>query len=333
MGYVDDDLVGREAKIKEIFPGLADQAIIVASGPDRERALLVNDALYEALTQAGFSSDEVFSVSPFMPASKTQEGSVKAARELFRDPEGSLEAAFLEAGFRADYFLGLKKTIEGQKLGIADYEGTSLERFVTESVRESEGRWDVLTRLRASDDAQIDRLVKVADSVPGCTVVSERLETRAALSTMQTEIIRMLGIWFVVALIMLAVARKSLKFGLRAVVPAVMGVACAGGFFGLVGRPLTPVSAAALTLVMGLGIDYGIFMQGGRRATVAEAAPAVLASAFTTLAAFGVLASARTKAMSDLGMIILVGVLVAVFTAIVLVPLMSRRQNEKAVDP
>ena len=104
-------------------------------------------------------------------------------------------------------------------------------------------------------------------------------------------------------------------------------------FFGLVGRPLTPVSAAALTLVMGLGIDYGIFMQGGRRATVGEAAPAVLASAFTTLAAFGVLASARTRAMADLGLIILVGVLVAVFTAIVLVPLLSPRRAEKTVEP
>jgi predicted exporter len=81
------------------------------------------------------------------------------------------------------------------------------------------------------------------------------------------------------------------------------------------------------------GIDYGIFMQGGRRATVREAAPAVLASAFTTLAAFGVLASARTKAMADLGLIILVGVLVAVFTAIVLVPLLSPQRAEKAVEP
>ncbi len=333
MGHVDDDLAGREAKIKEIFPGLADQALIVASGPDRERALLANDALYNALTQAGFEPGEIFSVSPFMPAMKTQERSLKAARELFRDPDGSLEAAFLEVGFRAEYFLKLRKTIEGQNLTIEDYEGTSLERFVAESVREGEGRWDVLTRLRAGDDALIDRLVKVAASVPGCRVVSERLETRAALSTMQVEIIRMLGIWLVVALVMLTVARRSLLFGLRAVAPAVMGVACGAGFFGLVGRPLTPVSAAALTLVMGLGIDYGIFMQGGRRATVREAAPAVLASAFTTLAAFGVLASARTKAMADLGLIIMVGVLVAVFTAIVLVPLLSPGRAEKAVDP
>jgi hypothetical protein len=76
---------------------------------------------------------------------------------------------------------------------------------------------------------------------------------------------------------------------------------------------------------MGLGIDYGIFMQCKGSGALSHTASAVFASALTTVAGFGVLALSRVQAMADLGLIILVGVLGALVAALFLVPALSRK--------
>jgi predicted RND superfamily exporter protein len=80
---------------------------------------------------------------------------------------------------------------------------------------------------------------------------------------------------------------------------------------------------------MGLGIDYGIFMQPKRSGTLSHTASAVFASALTTVAGFGVLALSRVQAMADLGLIILVGVLGALVAALLLIPALSPKTPDK----
>jgi len=327
LGSVDPDLAQREALLREVFPGLADQALIVSTGSDRDRALLANDQLYEALLEAGVERSELVSISPFLPAAETQARGLAAARELYGNGPRSARKAFADAGFAGSYFEGLAAGIDPAALVPKDYADTGLSGLLAETVHEEAGRHHVLTRVRAPDDPALDALARVADRVDGARLISERLEARQSLERLQAELVRMLGIWLGLALLGLAIVQRSVFFGLRAALPAVIGVATAAGAFGLLDRPLTTVAAAGLTLVMGLGIDYGIFMQLGDRAARKEAAPAVLASAFTTLAAFGVLAAAQTRAMADLGLIILVGVAAAALAALALLPAITRGGN------
>ncbi len=328
LGYRDPDLASREAKLAEVFPGLSDQAAIVASGDTVEEALAVNDEAWRELARAGIGRERIVSIAPFLPARATQQAARIAAGRLLADTEGTA-AAFGDAGFAPGYLRDLRRRLEISPLVPDDFSGTALEAVVADAVRGEGRRFHVLTRVQAGGDAELDALARVAAAIDGLELVSERLETRHALGAMLGDLGRMLGIWLAVALVVLGALNRSPRFGLMSALPALFGVAVAMGLFGLLGRPLTLVVGAGLTLVLGLGIDYGLFVvsAGGRR--TGEVAPAVTASALTTLAAFGVLALSDTRAMADLGLVILAGVSAAMLAALVLLPALEPGRHDR----
>jgi predicted exporter len=330
LGYVDGDLEKKSGVLRDLFPGFSDQALVVASGATYERALQANDALYDALRGRGFGRTEVISISPFLPSLKTQSRAVAAVQEVVGGARGKRTAELFEqAGFKASYFARVADPTMVEPIVPTTYAHSSLGQVVEDALKTDGTRLFVLTRVRAGDDATIDRLAGIVKTVAGCKLVSERLETLKVLSVLQREIVWMLAVWIGAALIMLSLSERSLWFGLRSTVPALFGVSLVVFLFALLDRPLTPVASAGITLVMGLGIDYGIFMQTKRSDALSDTASAVFASALTTVAGFGVLALSRVQAMADLGLIILVGVLGALVAALLLIPALSPKASDK----
>ncbi len=326
LGYVDPDLEKRSHLLRTLFPGFSDQALVIASGVTYEQALQVNDALYDALSAAGVGGAEVISVSPFLPSRKTQRGALARVREVVEGERGKRTVAlFEEAGFTADYISRVVDQTRVEPIVPETYGQSNLGQVVEEALRTDGTRFFVLTRIRAQDDETIHRLADIVAPIGGCRLVSERLETEQVMTVLQREIIWMLAVWFGAAFIVLSLSERSAWFGLRATVPALFGVSLVIFLFSVLGRPLTPIASAGITLVMGLGIDYGIFMQSKRSMALSTTASAVVASALTTVAAFGVLALSRVQAMADMGLIILVGVLGALAAALLLVPALSKK--------
>ncbi len=329
---VDEALEKKEAVLLEAFPGVTGTALLVATGETDEAALRVNDLLYEKLKAAGIEHKEILSIAPFLPSKETQAISQKSVRGMF---EGARAKEWFAAeGFKESYVRKLAAGVGDASLTAASYRGTSLEKLVKESLVTHGGQSRVVTRVRIHEERRLEMLEKLSEETPGVAIASERLEISRALTMLQRELVWMLGVWLGAALIVLSIVMRSPAFGLRAALPAMIGVAAAVGLFGFLGRPLTPVASAGVTLVMGLGIDYGIFMQsetGKKRGAVTYA---VIASALTTLAGFGVLSLAATRAMADLGLIVLVGVTAALATAIWLIPALStmKRTGNVAVN-
>jgi len=161
--------------------------------------------------------------------------------------------------------------------------------------------------------------------VPGCRALSERGEAGAALTALHRDLAWMLGIWGAVALVLIAAVERSLLFSLRAVLPPAFGVLAAVGLYGLLGRPLTPVASAALVMVLGLGINYGVYVEHEPAAERGRVAAAVFADALTTIVGFAALAFADNRAMADIGIMIVVGLTAAMLCAMIALPALKRR--------
>jgi predicted exporter len=93
---------------------------------------------------------------------------------------------------------------------------------------------------------------------------------------------------------------------------------------GATGQGLQLFHMLALMLLLGIGVDYGIFLheRGSRRDSVAWLAVGI--SATSTLLSFGLLALSRTPALQAFGLMMLIG-LVAVWLA---VPCFAGAQSE-----
>lgn len=91
----------------------------------------------------------------------------------------------------------------------------------------------------------------------------------------------------------------------RALLPALFGMLGALAAFGWAGIPVTLFTTLAIVLVLGLGVDYGIFLT--RSPTDGRTAAAVLFSGVTTLLSFGLLSASETPALAAFGWTVVYG--------------------------
>jgi predicted exporter len=117
--------------------------------------------------------------------------------------------------------------------------------------------------------------------------------------------------WLLVVVYLIAGVVLSRRFGWREVPSLLLPSAAASlvtlGLFGWFGVPVNLFTLLALWLVLGLGVDYGIFLRHGRTA-LGTAVLSVTLSALTTLLAFGLLAFSATPFIRSIGLTLLISI-------------------------
>ncbi len=148
----------------------------------------------------------------------------------------------------------------------------------------------------------------------------------ASMDAARTALVSRAALGGLAVFILLSIRHRSAFMAVVALAPAATAVTGALGLMALSGRPWNPVSLAAMVPVLGLAVDYGVFMT--ERAT--RTAPrAVILSAATTLAGFATLALAYSPALFGVGVATVAGVGMAALTALLVVPaVLDRRQIE-----
>jgi predicted exporter len=122
-----------------------------------------------------------------------------------------------------------------------------------------------------------------------------------------------LGVAMLVVLVVLSVRYGARRAG-AVVVPALLGLGAALALAGYRAMPVTLFSVMALILVLGVGVNYAIFLVEGRGRSGATGV-AVLLCAATTVLSFGLLAFSGTPALAGFGAMLLPGIAVAVLLA------------------
>src|SRR4030042_5944034 len=108
---------------------------------------------------------------------------------------------------------------------------------------------------------------------------------------------------------------------LLALLPISTGLILMMGFMGISGLSFNIFNIIAAILVIGLGIDYGIFMVCRLTERYGhQAEQAILTSGLTTLAGFGALILARHPALQSIGITVLIGIGTAIPTALWVIP-------------
>ncbi len=149
----------------------------------------------------------------------------------------------------------------------------------------------------------------------------------ADVGVLRADRIALLGL-LLTFLNLLVYDRRALAGTLIQLMPLVVGLVWTLGFWALLGLQINVVSIIALPLILGLGIDYGVYIfnrivqEGETRIdyAVMETGKAVLLSALTTIIGFGSLLASVHQGFFHLGLLVSVGITMCYVASVVFLP-------------
>ncbi len=161
--------------------------------------------------------------------------------------------------------------------------------------------------LRGIDSAdRLQRAARVASTVPGVRWVDTVSDVSAIMARYRYRMGGVIAISY--CLVLAALGWRFGRRAWRALLPTALASALTLALLALLGQPLQLFNVLALLLILGMGVDYGIFLleQPGRDAT--RPFLSVSLAAASTLLAFGLLALSATPALRAFGLTMLFGI-------------------------
>lgn len=158
--------------------------------------------------------------------------------------------------------------------------------------------------------------------------------TAALATVLQRDLERALVLAFVLALLMVTLWLRSLRVGLCALLPSVVGLSLTLGVILLLGVELTLVSFVAVPFVLGIGVDEGVHLVGHFRhgaVDTGETGVSVARTSIGTILGFSALLFAESPSLVALGAIVGGGSFLCMAACLfVLAPLLARRASAAA---
>lgn len=199
-----------------------------------------------------------------------------------------------------------------------------------------------LVNIRTTDDVDLNNLEleleKILDQVPeppgiraslGGTIIESQVTDRTIQPDMQkTSMYSLVGILVITLLIF-----RSVKYGFTPLTTIIFGSLWAMGYVGLTGMGLSPQTSGVLSMIMGIGIDFGIQVATRYRMELADKNPVdsmsmalnsvIIPMSTTALAAligFQAMSLGRLTFLADMGTMMSYGVVASMAAAITVVP-------------
>jgi predicted exporter len=303
---MDPDIKSEDERVRGRVTRSEPGRFAVVVGKDEAEALEALDLAHAELE--GAQRDGL--VEHFVPLGALVR-SPRAQAESLAAAKASLPAlrqALGDAGFRpelfAPYEAALAEASADKPLTLAALRDSPLGALVSPLSPTVAGQQAFVLPLGG-----VQSIEKLRARVPHAAIVDERAmldETYAHVHQRVLSLI-VLGLVFVFALLFLRY--RSLRITVAAMVPALLAATCTVACFGWLGVPLNIMHAIGLSLVLSMGVDYGIFVIEGRASEdeAARSIVSVLTATITTILSFGLLALSGNPALRALGMTTAIG--------------------------
>jgi predicted RND superfamily exporter protein len=182
---------------------------------------------------------------------------------------------------------------------------------------------------RAARDRSIGTITNLLQPIGGggATITGLSVLAHNTEQTIRRDLPKLIGIAVALVLIYLLVHFRNIRDALLAMIPTLVGFALLLTFMRLAGQSLNMINLAALPLLIGIDVDYGIFLVHlARTNRLPPATEAVILCAAATFLGFISLVTSSVPAVQSLGVAMAAGIAAAMIgTLFVLVPLLLRR--------
>jgi len=229
-----------------------------------------------------------------------------------------LEAAFTAEGFRPGAFEAFRETLAAPPpapLALADLQASPLADLIAPFVFHLGDEVAVITYLRGlrSPDALQARL----EAIGGVYLLDQGSFVDAIYSEFRVVSLEQIGVGSILVLGILVLRYRRWRPVLAAFLPSVTVAALLLAILAVLGVHANLFHAMSLIMVMGMGVDYGIFLVDsvGHRETLGATALSLLISCLTTAFVFGTLAISGQPALRSIGVTVGLGILLCYLIA------------------
>ncbi len=317
-------------EVRKRFGLQGSDSLVVARAGTVEDALRLSDAVGRVLHRAQRDGDvsHVLSLSSFLPSLRTQKErqgrlqglDVSAAATALDDAAGRF--GFTEHAFEP-FWRGVEAVRSGETspLEPGDLAQTSLDSLVRRLLRCSSSGCIAVTPFDPARPSVIPELKSRLP--PEVTVIDGGALAAETVAAIPKQMALLSGVGLLANLVLLVFAFRSARLALLACAPGALGLLGTLTILSLTHIPLNLVSASALVLILGCGVDYGIFsVQGLTNPTRTSSVEftGVLLTSSTTLAGFGTLSLASYRAIQTMGLAVGLGIGISALVALFLIP-------------
>ncbi|MCK4401176.1 hypothetical protein KAW08_02580 [bacterium] len=320
------EVIQTEQEFHNVWGGADRPAILVVSGENLEEALQLNERIYtEAVNEVGLSS-----FAELWLSNKTRTANSARWNKFWREGrEAKLKELLLEHGqayhFSDDAFspffrhLYTEEIIENIPEGLTFFDRLK-ERFILKKADE----YQVLSFF-PDKDKYVKALSAVSSRYPNTFLVSRNAFSYMLSKAISSEVIFLSGIAGLLILILTCLLLRNIRLTALALVPVITGITLILGIMSVIGLSLNAPCVIAAIIVIGLCIDYGIFMvytcaynlKTGTRM-------AVSLSALTTVIGAGALLFAMHPVLFSIGITLVIGVTGGYVSALLVIPSLHR---------
>jgi predicted exporter len=320
-------LLEQEARIRALTGVEIGARFFVVEAPDAEAVLRAEEALGARLREliAAGKLARFQAVSSFVPsASRQEENRALLKQALIGEPK-QLERALDRAGLRTGIASELDRAYresEGRVLTPAAWLASPAAAPFRHLWlgRTPSGVASIVVPIGAAGG---ELLEQAAAGIAGVSFVDKAASVSRLFAGYRTGFSYGLAAAVLVVLGVLSL-RYRLAGAAAVLLPTLLGMAAALAAAGYAGAPVTLFNVMALMLVLGVGVNYAIFLVEGK-GRIGITSIAVALSAATTVLSFGLLAFSGTPALSRFGSTLLTGVAVAVLLSPLALSLAPRR--------
>ncbi|NLD38903.1 MAG: MMPL family transporter [Desulfatiglans sp.] len=324
LNYRSDELKEIEGHIKRTWGDFNTRAMVFSEGDDLESALMVNESLYSYIKDDS-GKDAVISMATLLPSIATQRSNIEAWRSFWSENKNMVRAILdnegSSIGFTNDAFDPFMISLDESPEFITPetISRAGISALIDYLIIPYRDKIRILTL--APDNERTRELLKAPDCPDGVRFVSQGYIGEMIRKTVGHDFVHFIVGALIVILVLLIPLFRDFKKVILSMVPVVTGVIFMFGIMGLFDIAFNIFNVISSILLIGLGIDYGIFMVCRCSEDYEhDTDTAVLLSGLTTVTGFGALIFASHPALYSIGITVLLGIGAAIPSAIYVIP-------------
>ena len=334
VNLVPQSLRAAENDLKAVWGKVRGRALIFAQGRNLEKALQTNDELYSLLRQE-FAVGEIVSLAPVLPSLRKQKINRRGwhnfwTSERLSELRLAISASSRKLGFSESAFAPFMEALVTEPPSLTEFfwRQAGFSSLLDATIEKSPESVTILTLV--PDQPGLEVVSAACEKIPGVHLVSPQTFSRVVSAAIAKDLQQFIGLALIIVVLVLVILLRNLYQVGLALLPVAAGLLSMFGIMGALGLSFNLFNLVAAILIIGLGVDYGIFMVYRLfRGSDAATEKAVLVSGLTTLAGFGVLVLARHPALNSIGLTVLLGVGGALPTVLWVLPALAGLKDKR----